>query len=243
MKKFRIAKCLDKDGIHEYAIFADGSRKKRVYTDNDYGKYFEVDNELNSEEKTSLKYSFSGRIKDIVDMIRNGNGDCIKSTSLLGKHDYLLYFIDREIGENLRQKSLKGWGNIKFGWSITTGCKCSFSPYSHLNINDECISMFDDDKTPMYFEHKEKAVEHIKNLIEKAWEYAVQLQKGYNSVDDKQEKDKIIDNWIDRIKSETSEFNIVFDYACDMLDENQNLKCNEPRLDEFGWKVVQCIME
>ena len=228
MKKFRIAKCLDENGVHEYAIFEDGSRKKRVYIDDDYGKYFEVDNELNSEEKTCLRYSFSGRIKDLVDMIKNGSGDCIKSTNLLGRHDYLLYFIDRECGEKLRQKSLKGWENTKFGWSIITGCKCSFSPYSPLNINDERISMFDDNKTPMYFEHKEKATEHVKNLIEKAWKYALQLQKDYSNANNEQEKDKIIDNWIDKIKSETSEFNIVFDYACDILDENQNLKFDKP---------------
>lgn len=33
MKKFRIAKCLDNNGIHEYAIFSDGSRKKLIQTD------------------------------------------------------------------------------------------------------------------------------------------------------------------------------------------------------------------
>lgn len=30
MKKFRIAKCLGNDGVQEYAIFTDGSMKKRI---------------------------------------------------------------------------------------------------------------------------------------------------------------------------------------------------------------------
>ena len=244
MKQFRIAKCLDKDGIHEYVIFADGSRKKRIYADSEYGKYFEVDNELNQEEKTCLRYSFSGRIKDLVDMIRNGSGDCIKSTNLLGRHDCLLYFIDREVGEELRQKSLEGWKNTKFGWAIKTGYKNSFSPYETLNVKNERIGLFDDDKTPMYFKHRDEAVKYVKILIEKAWKYAKQLQTDYHeNADNEQIRDKIIGDWIDKIKSETSEFNIVLDYACDMLDGEENLKFDEPKLDDFGWKIVQCIIE
>ena len=82
MKEFRVAKCLVDGKVNEYAIFADGSRKKIIQTDDKYGKYFEVDNELNTECKSSLRFSYSGRIKDAVEMIRNGNGDCISSIAL-----------------------------------------------------------------------------------------------------------------------------------------------------------------
>ncbi len=114
MKEFRVAKCLGNDGVQEYAIFADGSRKKRIYIDEQYGKYFEVDNEFNTDCKTCLKYSFSGRIKDAIDTIKSGNGDCIKQINFFGKHDKVLYFIDRKVGEELRQKSLEGWKDTKF---------------------------------------------------------------------------------------------------------------------------------
>ena len=58
MKEFRIARCLDDNEIHEYAIFADGSRKKVIKNDEKYGKYFEVDNELNTDCKSYLRFSY-----------------------------------------------------------------------------------------------------------------------------------------------------------------------------------------
>lgn len=246
MKEFRIVKCVDKNGkgIHEYAIFADGSRKKRIYTDNKYGKYFKVDNELNTEEETILRYSFSGRIKDAVSMIKSGDGDCIRSTNLLERQDYLLYFIDREVGEKLRQKSLESFKYIKFAWIIKTGYKNSSCSYAPLNIKDETISVFDDSKIPMYFKYEDEAYKHIEILIDKAWKYAKQLQEDcHKKTDNEQNKDKIIDDWMDKVRNETSEFNIVLYYASDMLDEKENLKFDKPLLDEWGWKIEQCIIK
>lgn len=105
MKEFRVAKCLVDGKVNEYAIFADGSRKKIIQTDKKYGKYFEVDNELNTDCKSSLRFSYSGRIRDAVEMIRNG--DCISSMKFIGRIDKVLYFLDRKTGEELRQKSLQ----------------------------------------------------------------------------------------------------------------------------------------
>ena len=170
MKEFRIAKCLVDGKVNEYAIFADGSRKKIIQTDKQYGKYFEVDNELNTDCKSSLRFSYSGRIKDAVEMIRNG--DCISSTQLFGKHDNVVYFLDRTIGEELRKKSLNGWKDTKFGWAIECGYKNSFSGYSMLNKKMERISMFDEECKPMTFDTEEAAKETAKQMIaEKAyWE-------------------------------------------------------------------------
>mgnify|MGYP001516644220 CR=1 FL=1 len=36
MKEFRVAKCLVDGKVNEYAIFADGSRKKIIQTDKQY---------------------------------------------------------------------------------------------------------------------------------------------------------------------------------------------------------------
>lgn len=243
MKEFRIARCLDNNGkgIHEYAIFADGSRKKLIETDEKYGKYFEVDNELNTDVKNSLRFSFSGRIKDAIDTIRNGNGDCIMSFNLFGRHDSVLYFIDREVGEELRQKSMDGWKDTKFGWVIETGYKNSFSPYVALNEKNETIGIFDEDRTPKYFTLKEDAEQYIASLISTSFDYAKQCvdmvkefsKDGWNK-------------WFDKVKAETSKYNVVVDYACDMVNDTDgkaSLKFDVPQLDEYGWKVVQAIIQ
>lgn len=244
MKEFRVAKCLDNNGIHEYAIFADGSRKKVIQNDEHYGKYFEVDNELNTDCKTCLRFSYSGRVKDAVDMIRNGNGDCIQSSHFFGRIDKVIYFLDRKVGEELRQKSLDGWKDTKFGWAIECGNKSSFSGYSMLNKKNERISAFDEERTPMTFDSKESANEYTGYLVDKARYYAKRLANKISGIEDKTEREKIIDATIDEIEEETgTKFGIIMDFTFDMLTGDCQLKNFECNLDEMGYKVVQYIVE
>lgn len=243
MKAFRVAKCLDNNGIHEYAIFDDGSRKKLIQNDEQYGKYFEVDNELNNEHKSFLRFSFSGRIKDAVDMIRNGNGDCIKSYNLFGRVDKVVYFIDRTVGEKLRQKSLDGWKDTSFGWAIECGYKNSFVGYSMLNKKNEKIYAFDKENIPMTFESKELANEYAEYLVDKARYYAKRLANNISGIEDKTEQEKIIYAAIDEIEEETgTKFGIIMDFTFDMLTEDYKLKSFECNLDKMGYKIVQCIV-
>ena len=243
MKEFRVAKCLDNNGIHEYAIFADGSRKKLIQNDEQYGKYFEVDNELNTDCKTFMRFSFSGRIKDAVDMIRKGNGDCIQSVKLFGRVDKVIYFLDRKVGEELRQKSLDGWKDTKFGWAIECGHKSSFAGYSMLNKKNERISAFDKENTPMTFDSKEAANEYTEHLVGKARYYAKQLANNISDIEDKTERERIIDTAIDEIEEETgTKFGIIMDFTFDMLTGDCKLKSFECNLDEMGYKIVQCIV-
>ena len=244
MKEFRVAKCLVDGKISEYAIFADGSRKKLIQVNEQYGKYFEVDNELNTECKTSLRFGYSGRIKDAVEMIRNGNGDCISSMKFIGRIDKVLYFLDRQVGEELRQKSLEGWKDTKFGWAIECGYKNSFSGYSMLNKKNERISVFDEDRSPMTFDTKDAADEYVEYLIERAKYYARRLANNFYGITEEKERDKIIDKAIDEIEEYTgTKFSIISDFTFDMLTGNCELKSSECNLDEMGYKVVQSIVQ
>ena len=109
MKEFRIARCLSDDGnsIREYAIFKDGSRKKPVLEDDEFGKYFEVDNWINSDPellefnytptvREFKKLSFSGRVADMVESIRMGCGDVVSVNDNLPfglRLENVLYFL------------------------------------------------------------------------------------------------------------------------------------------------------
>lgn len=244
MKDFKIEKCLVDGKVNEYVIFADGSRKKLVQNDEQYGKYFEVDNELNTTLKSPLRYVFSGRIKDAVDMIKAGNGDCIKSSQSIVKHDKVLYFINRTIGEELRQKSLDGWKDTKFGWAIEYGNKNSFSGYTMLNKKMSGISVFDEDHTPMTFDTEDAAKQYVHALIEKAKYYARQLENRLTHVEEEKERDNIVDEIINEIDRYVgTEFSILFDFTFDMLTGAFKLKSPECNLDEMGYRIVQCVVE
>lgn len=243
MKEFRVAKCLVDGKINEYAIFSDGSRKKIIKIDDKYGKYFEVDNELNTDLKSCLRFSYSGRIKDAIEMIRNGNGDCLLSTKNIVKIDKVLYFLDRQIGEELRQKSLEGWKNTRFGWAIECGNKNSFFGYSMINQKNERISVFDKDRSPMVFDTKESADEYAEYLIEKSKYYAKRLVNNLCGIIDENERDNIIDNAIDEIENDTkTKFSIISDFTFDMLRDDCKLKSQEYNLNEMEYRVVQCII-
>lgn len=243
MKDFRVAKCLENGKVNEYAIFTDGSRKKMIQADEQYGKYFEVDNELNTNYKSCLRFSFSGRIKDAVDMIKSGNGDCIKSIQLFGRHDSVVYFLDRTIGEELRKKSLDGWKDAEFGWAIECGNKNSFSGYSMLNKKMERISMFDEERKPMTFDTEEDAKRYVEGLIERAKYYAKRLANKLANVLE-EERDRIIDETIREIDEYAgTKFSILSDFAFDMLTGDCKLKSSECNLDEMGYKIVQCIIQ
>lgn len=244
MKEFRVAKCLVDGKVNEYAIFADGSRKKIIQINEQYGKYFEVDNELNTNYKSCLRFSFSGRIKDAVDMIKSGNGDCIKSIQLFGRHDSVLYFLDRTIGEELRKKSLDGWKDTKFGWEIECGNKNSFSGYSMLNKKMEKISIIDEEHKPMTFDTEEAAKRYAEGLIEKAKYYAKRLANNLVNVSEKAERDRLIDETISEIDEYAgTKFSVLSDFTFDMLTDDCKLKSSECDLDEMGYKIVQCVIQ
>ena len=238
MKEFKVVKCLENGKVNEFVVFADGSRKKIIQVDEQYGKYFEVENELNAKCKT-----FSGRIKDAVDTIKAGNGDCIKSMQTFGRHDKVVYFLDRTIGEKLRQKFLNGWSDAKFGWAIECGNKNSFSGYSMLNSKMEKISAFNEDDKPMVFNTEEAAKQYAEGMIERARYYTKRMVNGLASVTEATEKEKIVDKTIDEINEYAgTKFSVLLDFVDDMLTDDCKLKPSGCSLDNMGYKIVQCII-
>ena len=246
MKEFRVAKCLDGDTISEFAIFADGSRRKPIYSDKDQGKYFYVDNELNKNNSNSLlRYSFSGRIKDAIDTIKAGNGDCIEVNSVLGvRSNRVVYFLDRKVGEQIRQETLEGWKDAQFAWRIECGYKSSLSGYRPIGEKYTQITIFDGNRRPMLFDTEEAAEQYIKSIINKAAEYAKRLVDEVSKANTSDEKTEIINNIINQITEYTgSENNVLIDFVFDMVtDECDKLKSPDCKLDTIGYKITQCVV-
>ena len=241
MKEFRVAKCLVNGLISEYAIFADGSRKKLIRNDKRYGKYFEVDNELNNDCIPCLRFSYNGRIKDAIDMIRNGNGDCLDQEKIFrGVNNRVLYFLDRKIGDDLRKEAIEGWKNTKFGWAIKTINKHSLLGYYLLNKKSEPITMFmtKKDSCPMTFETKEAAKAYAEELVEKAKGYAKRLAESNHD-----EIDREVDIVVNDINRKMgSALSIIEEFMYDMLDENYVPKSPNYDLDLYSYEIIQCVI-
>ena len=173
MKEFRVAKCLSDDGkrIRKHAIFKDGSRKKPIHEDEDGREYFEVDNWIDSDPELiefnyysrmvdKMRLTFSGRISDAVESIRRGYGDviCVKNLPFGIRTEKVLYFLDREYGENLRQKSLEGWKDTIFKYSL----------YYNGNLVDKTTLkyVYDCDVSDIYFDSIKEVINLVNRIID-----------------------------------------------------------------------------
>jgi hypothetical protein len=167
MKEFRIAKCFEDGHTDWFAIFADGSEKKRILED-ETGRYFEVDNELNTKEKDRLRARlFTGRIKDAIDTIKAGNGDVlVQESGVFGfKFDRVRYYINREVGEDFRERTINGWKDTNFCYVIKFGNKNSMSGPKILE-EDGTLNFFGE--KPKTFDSDEEAINYFNSIIAEA---------------------------------------------------------------------------
>lgn len=225
----------------EFAVFEDGD-KKLIHNDEKYGKFIYVDNKLNTDDEEPFNRFFTGRIKDAVETIRNGDGDCIQVDKMLVKTVDVIHFLDREIGEKLRQKSIEGWKDSNFGWIITCGNKTSFSGYHPLADGYVSCSPFDDKTKPLVFTEREEAVKYIEKMISTAKEYVAEYASKLKFIKDIEDKEELCDDMLHKIEDCYGKFTMLEYFTLDMLDDNLVPK-NNYELDEYGYKIEQyCIV-
>ena len=178
MKDFRIAKCLvnDKDGnpeIRRYAIFKNGTPKHPIETDDEGREYFSVPNWVQNDLEMDrfnyrnsmlnyMKYSFTGKPKDMISSIRRGDGDVI-IRGFLGLEN-VLYFLDRDYGESLRKKTLEGWRGAKFAYGL-------YCDSISVNTNGK----FEFGKHDIYFDSAKDAIDLATKIAEEAYQKAFSL--------------------------------------------------------------------
>lgn len=214
MKDFRIARCLDYDKdsvpvIRKYAIFKNGTPKHVIDVDDEGREYFQVPNWIQNDPKMDnfnhcksirkyMKYSFSGKPKDMIESIRKGYGDVI-CRGIFGI-EYVLYFLDREYGESLRKKTLEGWRGAKFAY----GLFCDSIP---VNIHGK----LEYDEKDIYFENVNDAITLATRIAKDAYQKAFSLaglpwkdDAGYLSFlgDTKNPLNKIIFNLLEDVYGE-----------------------------------------
>lgn len=97
----------------------DYNYEARINKDN-YGEYINVPNYLSKRS-----HFFSDRIKDAVESIRNGDGDVISTYKVfMATITSVHYYLDREVGEKLREKSIEGFKDAEFQTCIKESSGC-----------------------------------------------------------------------------------------------------------------------
>lgn len=123
-------------------------------------------------------------------------------------------------------------------------CSFTYRPIGKLFKklwDDAKGSMFDEDRTVKTFDTKDKAEEYVKGLLGKAAYYAKRLANRYHEAEE-DKKGEVIDQIIKDINEFTgTQFSVLSDFVFDMLTKNCELKSFECTLDEYGYKIIQCI--
>ena len=187
MIKFRIAKCLVNDKINKYALIYNEKgeivARKIIEKDQDGNEYFSTINTFNTrcKYKTFAK-SFSGRIKDAVETIKTGNGDCICRNNIFWSGAFynirVLYYLDRSIGEDYREKTIEGFKDSKFCYiiifngnnfiNLENGTFCEIDLY-----NQKIIPLKEYDSEEECEDVINKFVDHLYAIAQKYLSYCI----------------------------------------------------------------------
>lgn len=222
MKKFRVTKCIKTDGkgVEKFAIFSDGSRKKQIYVDDNGYEYFNIDNWINSDPKLDIyncthrqRLSFFDKPKDMLLSVYKGFGDVIISNKSYGDGKSVRYYLDREYGEQLRQKTLDEWKNVEFGYAVRD--------LSGSIIKADNTIYY---KSPiLYFQTIEQAERYIENL--------------------KNSAKNIIDFYVRNNVLDTNKNSVFYDLAFSCLDEENGklIQIKDPK--DVMYKIIQCVIK
>lgn len=124
----------------------------------------------NPHDKLGL---FLEKPKDAIECIRNDFGDGFTQSNLFGMSlENVVRFIDREYGEEVRQKTLEGWNNVKFAFGVSFGFLNSFSGSRNVCKNKCLFGYSDKLEDILTFNTEQDAQEFINDVNEKARQYA-----------------------------------------------------------------------
>lgn len=176
---------------------------------------------------------FTGRIKDAVEQIRFGIGDCIISNggiSFGSRIDSVALFLDREYGDKIKNQSIDGWKNAEFGYAIEGYFKHSMGgPVKYTEDGELWNDWFPElNKKPFVsFSLEEEANE----LIQKWTKMAIEADKNYRALDAIEDKNSEEANKI-REYTRSLPF-VVLDLASNYADDYDG--------NDFVLEVVQLL--
>lgn len=113
----RRIKALQNNAIVDKMVVYDATGKqvdcRTIHTDEEGREYYYP---TNPNYRLGL---FTDRPKDAIDCIKNGYGDGLQRSSLLGfTFERVVRYLDRQYGEDLRAKTLEGFKDTKFAYAV-----------------------------------------------------------------------------------------------------------------------------
>lgn len=163
-------------------VFFEDGTNYATQEDDDGNKYFPI---YNTSDKGKFRL-FTDCITDAIMAIRDGHGDALKMGNIFGGiTESVIRFIDREYGEKIRNKTIKGFEDTEFGYSLKFGYLNSFKGSLHVKRDYTLLSLFDEDLSTsmIYFKTEAEAQQARDSIISKANDLVKEYRENQNKSD------------------------------------------------------------
>lgn len=191
--------------------------------------YYNVKHNVNGIDTTN----FTSYIKDAVDLVREGEGDVIAHNDFLNSYTVRKYISD-EYGKTLREKTIAGYANAKFCFSIK----------HYTSFVSKTVTYNNESKLPDFkaivFDTADEAMSFIKRMLIVIHYYASKAVKDLDYMDDYLEE-------LNQLYFDVSSVDIETIFYDMFTDDLGDLSINELCFDEdilrnkFGLRIVQDI--
>lgn len=201
----------------------------KIMIDENGYTYYNVKHNVNGIDTTNFTYY----IKDAVDLIRQGEGDVIAHNDFLNSYTVRKYISD-EYGQNLREKTIAGYADAKFCFSIK----------HYTSFVSETVTYNSESKLPDFkaikFDSADDAMSFVKRLLIVIHYYASKAVKDLDNMDDYLAE-------LTQLYFDVSSVDIDTIFYDMFTDDLGDLSIDELRFDEdtlrkkFGLRIVQDI--
>lgn len=236
MMNYEVRSYLEEGKIVRKVRFEDG-KLRPIQKDEQYGDFFYV---KNPNTKFGL---FGRRIKDAYDCIVNGDGDVISVTNLFGSSIHVMRFLDRSVGEELRQKTIDGYKDTKFAYCLEAGNKNSMSGYHLLDYDASTITGFHDVQFGYrHFPSEEEALAWKEEILFNAREAAQYILDNFDK--DKNNFHEIIEELNEKFGGKDKfEYSILYNLIDDLIKGDiSGWKNENHQLIDWNIEVTQCCV-
>lgn len=158
-------KTLNDGSVQRYAYYPELNKTNDfpVQTDSKGREYFYLSRGLLRDTKTYKEKTYNDRISDAISDIMNGYGDAVVNGGIFASNtsNHVIVFLDRKYGEELRSKTIDGWKDAKYFWSVVYR-----NGLNELYMNkDNCVEYNTEDF--LHFGTEDEAQKFIDNLMER----------------------------------------------------------------------------
>ena len=236
--EFTTKRIKDDDGTEKIYVYDENGNqitRSFIRIDDDGKEYYYISNPYDT---LGL---FTNKPKDAIECIRNGLGDTFQRTKMLNmEYEKVIRFVDREYGEELRQKTIDGWKDAKFAYAVKFIYMNSFSSGNFISKDKTLMGMSDNNEDILTFETESEAMTFIEEVNNKAKEYHEEYLSIERTGDHDFDYDELFKPLFDKIKGNGKE---AMDSVYWRAFSGINTKVKEGKeRPEYKMKVVQIVL-